>query len=119
MMVIGYVRVSTGDQDFNLQRDALVSVGASQIFQDTGNGAIDKRPGLTEALSHLREGDCLVVWRLDRLGRSIRSLIALVEELNSRGVHTSVRTPSGSTPRHPLGGSSFTSWQDWRRWSAS
>ena|SRR5947209_14525060 len=85
-MIIGYARVSTDDQSLDLQRDALASAGAERLFEDKASGMLDKRPGLAEALSHARNGDCLVVWRLDRLGRSIRSLIAFVEQLRERGV---------------------------------
>ena len=83
-MMIGYARVSTEDQNLDLQRDALA--GAEKIFEDRASGARDDRPGLADALSHLRKGDCLVVWRLDRLGRSMRSLIDFVENLRERGI---------------------------------
>ena len=85
-MMIGYARVSTEDQNLDLQRDALAKTGVERVFEDKASGARDDRPGLAEALSHARKGDCLVVWRLDRLGRSMRSLIDFVEELRERGV---------------------------------
>jgi DNA invertase Pin-like site-specific DNA recombinase len=85
-MMIGYARVSTEDQNLDLQRDALTKAGAEQIFEDVASGARDDRPGLADALSHLRKGDCLVVWRLDRLGRSMRSLIDFAADLRERGV---------------------------------
>jgi len=72
-MIIGYARVSTEDQSLDLQRDALAKAGAEGVFQDKASEMLDKRPGLAEALSHARKGDCLVVWRLDRFGRAIRS----------------------------------------------
>jgi DNA invertase Pin-like site-specific DNA recombinase len=85
-MMIGYARVSTEDQNLDLQRDALTKAGAERIFEDKASGARDDRPGLDDAQSHLRKGDCLIVWRLDRLGRSMRSLIDFVENLRGRGV---------------------------------
>ena len=66
-MLIGYARVSTDDQTLDLQRDALKEAGCERIFEDTGGGTAE-RPNLQQALSHLRVGDTLVVWRLDRLG---------------------------------------------------
>src|SRR5829696_3961311 len=85
-MLIGYARVSTEDQNLDLQRDALEKAGCEQIFTDTVSGTKARRPGLEQALSHLREGDTLVVWRLDRLGRSLRHLIDTVTALQERGV---------------------------------
>src|SRR6516162_4570372 len=85
-MLIGYMRVSTDDQNLDLQSDALAKAGCEKVFRDKASGARDDRPGLTQALSHLREGDCLVVWKLDRLGRRMVSLIAFVEELQRRGI---------------------------------
>jgi DNA invertase Pin-like site-specific DNA recombinase len=84
-MFIGYARVSTHEQTLDLQRDALYKAGCEKIFTDT-SGTKAERKGLTEALRHLREGDTLVVWRLDRLGRSLRHLIDTITELNARGV---------------------------------
>jgi predicted site-specific integrase-resolvase len=69
-MLIGYARVSTQDQTLNLQKDALEKLGCNKIFTDTASGAKAERNGLEEALEYVREGDTLVVWRLDRLGRS-------------------------------------------------
>lgn len=85
-MLIGYARVSTTDQTHNLQRDALEKAGCRKIFADTGSGAKAERVGLAEALQYVREGDTLVVWRLDRLGRSLKHLIDTVTSLNNRGV---------------------------------
>jgi DNA invertase Pin-like site-specific DNA recombinase len=85
-MHIGYARVSTGEQTLDLQRDALTAAGCDRICSDTASGARAERPGLTEALGHLRAGDTLVVWRLDRLGRSLRHLIETVMALEQRGV---------------------------------
>jgi DNA invertase Pin-like site-specific DNA recombinase len=86
-MFIGYARISTTDQTLALQRDALNAAGCDRIFTDTASGSRSERPGLTEALSYVRTGDTLVVWRLDRLGRSLAHLIEMVRELQERGVH--------------------------------
>jgi DNA invertase Pin-like site-specific DNA recombinase len=85
-MLIGYARVSTHEQTLALQQDALTAAGCTQLFTDTASGALTERPGLTQALSHLRSGDTLVVWRLDRLGRSLRNLIETVTALSQRDV---------------------------------
>jgi DNA invertase Pin-like site-specific DNA recombinase len=85
-MLIGYARVSTTDQTLDLQKDALEKAGCSRIFTDTASGAKAERVGLDEALSHLREGDTLVVWRLDRLGRSLKHLIETITGLNNRHI---------------------------------
>lgn len=86
MALIGYARVSTAEQDTALQADALRKAGCERIFEDTASGAATERPGLTDALAWLREGDVLVVWRLDRLGRSLPHLIETVGALEARGV---------------------------------
>ena len=85
-MLVGYARISTDDQDLALQRDALTAVGCDRIFDDTMSGAKAERPGLTEALAFCRAGDTLVVWRLDRLGRSLTNLIELMTVLEERGI---------------------------------
>jgi DNA invertase Pin-like site-specific DNA recombinase len=87
-MLIGYARVSTNEQNLDLQRDALRKAGvrSKNIFTDKITGTKEERPGLAEALSHLREGDTLVVWRLDRLGRSLKHLIETVTALQGQGV---------------------------------
>ena len=85
-MLIGYARVSTLDQSLALQQDALTVAGCEQLYTDTVSGSVTERPGLTQALSHLRPGDTLVVWRLDRLGRSLPHLIETVAQLQQRGV---------------------------------
>lgn len=85
-MKIGYARISTDDQNLDLQNDALTSAGCERLFTDTESGAKAKRPGLTEALNYARPGDLIVVWRLDRLGRSLHELVKLVSELEARGI---------------------------------
>jgi DNA invertase Pin-like site-specific DNA recombinase len=85
-MKIGYARVSTDEQNLALQTDALAKAGCAKIFQDQISGIKTKRPGFDEALSYLRPGDVLVVWRLDRLGRSLKSLIETINWLEEKGV---------------------------------
>jgi DNA invertase Pin-like site-specific DNA recombinase len=85
-LLIGYARVSTTDQNLALQLDALAKAGCERIFEDTMSGAKAERPGLTQALSHLRRDDTLVVWKLDRLGRTTKGLINLVESLKEQGM---------------------------------
>ena len=80
-MLIGYARVSTDDQNLDLQRDALQAAGCERIFEDMVSGAKVDRTGMTEMLAVLRAGDTVVIWRLDRLGRSLKNLIAVVEHL--------------------------------------
>ena len=76
-MKIGYARVSTDDQKMDLQRDALTAAGCEKVFTDTASGATAERPGLADALAFVRKGDSLVVWRLDRLGRSLPELVGV------------------------------------------
>src|SRR3712207_6388362 len=86
MALIGYARVSTTDQQLHLQQDALKAVGCLKIFTDTLSGATVERKGLDDALAYLRHGDTLVVWRLDRLGRSLKHLIETVTTLQDKGI---------------------------------
>lgn len=86
MANVGYARVSTSDQDPALQLDALGKADCVKVFQDTASGARIDRPGLASALAFVREGDILVVWKLDRLGRSLSHLIETVNDLEERGV---------------------------------
>lgn len=100
-MKIGYARVSTADQNLNLQRDALHGAGCELIFEDEISGATAHRPGLEKARDQLRNGDVLIVWRLDRLGRSLKDLIAWVGYLDEKGVglvslHESIDTGSST-----------------------
>jgi DNA invertase Pin-like site-specific DNA recombinase len=108
-MMIGYARVSTSDQNLDLQLDALTKAGCERIFEEHASGARDDRPQLAAALSHARAGDTLVVYKLDRLGRSIRSLIDFTNGLRERkvefrsvsdGIDTS--TPAGRFYFHIL-----------------
>lgn len=85
-MLIGYARVSTDDQNLHLQRDALQQAGCIKLYEDRLSGAKAARPGLQQVLEVARKGDVLVVWRLDRLGRSLKDLIQLTETLKERGI---------------------------------
>lgn len=85
-MLIGYARVSTADQKLSLQEDALLSAGCQKIYGEIASGAKSERVELTKALNDCREGDTLVVWKLDRLGRSIRHLIDTVKLLESKKI---------------------------------
>jgi DNA invertase Pin-like site-specific DNA recombinase len=85
-MLIGYARISTLDQTLALQQDALTAAGCEQLYTDTISGSVTDRLGLSQALSHLRSGDTLVVWRLDRLGRSLPHLIETVRQLQERDI---------------------------------
>ncbi|WP_159796567.1 recombinase family protein [Puerhibacterium puerhi] len=85
-MLLGYERVSTRDQSPALQRDALVAAGCDRIWTETASGTRAARPELDDLLSNARAGDVLVVWRLDRLGRSVKHLVAVIESLAARGI---------------------------------
>lgn len=85
-MMIGYARVSTQDQNLDLQTEALTRAGCEKIYEDKISGVRAERPGLTRALEMLREGDTLVVWKLDRLGRSVKQLVDMVGELHKQGI---------------------------------
>src|SRR6266446_6637451 len=86
--LVGYARVSTNQQELRLQLDALLKAGCAKkhIFTDKVSGSKSARPGLDHCLSQLKSGDTLIVWRIDRLGRSVRHLIDVVEDLRQRGV---------------------------------
>jgi DNA invertase Pin-like site-specific DNA recombinase len=101
MTKIGYARVSTWDQTTDPQIAALKAAGCEKIFQETASGTKTDRPELAKALEYMREGDTLVVWRLDRLGRSLQHLIGTVTELHERGIgfrsiHESVDTTTSA-----------------------
>lgn len=99
-MLIGYMRVSKADgsQSTDLQRDALLAAGVNeaQLYEDQASGKREDRPGLTSCLKALREGDTLMVWKLDRLGRNLRHLINTVHDLTARGVGLKVLTGQGA-----------------------
>ena len=105
--LVGYARVSTTDQDLALQVSALKKAGCHRIFEDVASGAKSVRPGLDSALEYLREGDTLIVWKLDRLGRSLTHLVQTVEVLRDRNVgfrslteSIDTTTPSGELIFH-------------------
>ena len=85
-MLVGYARVSTDDQNLDLQVDALKKAGCERLFYDQVSGAAAAKAGLEEALAYLREGDALVVWKLDRLGRTVKGLVELVDLLKGRSI---------------------------------
>ena len=99
-MLIGYMRVSKADgsQSTDLQRDALISAGVSPdyLYEDQASGRRDERPGLTACLKALRDGDTLLVWKLDRLGRNLRHLVNTVHDLTARNVGLKVLTGQGA-----------------------
>lgn len=100
-MLIGYARVSTDDQNLDLQKDALTRSGCERILVDQQSGVKAERPGLKAALDYARKGDTLVVWRLDRLSRSLKDLIEIVTQLEARGIglkslHEALDTSSSS-----------------------
>jgi DNA invertase Pin-like site-specific DNA recombinase len=109
-MFIGYARVSTLEQNLELQEDALSKAGCERTYTDRIGGAKSERPGLKQALEVVREGDVLVVWKLDRLGRSLKQLIETVTELASRGIefrslteNIDTTTPGGKLIFHIFG----------------
>ena len=85
-MIIGYARVSTNEQNPELQLDALTSAGCERLYQESKSGSSRERPELVRCLDSLREGDTLVVWRLDRLGRSLKDLVEIISELEGQGI---------------------------------
>ncbi|HAT3881873.1 TPA: recombinase family protein [Legionella pneumophila] len=100
-MLIGYARVSTDDQNLHLQHDELKKAGCEKFFDDKITGSKIERPGLDAAIDYAREGDVIIVWRLDRLSRSLKDLIQVVSDLESKGIglksiHESIDTTSSS-----------------------
>jgi DNA invertase Pin-like site-specific DNA recombinase len=111
---IGYAR----DQNLDLQRDALKKAGCDKTYEDTVSGTKSQRPGLDQALDNLRKGDTLVVWKLDRLGRSVKDLLDFAGGLNDRGVGFVSLTDAIDTTT--VSGRFFsTSWLPWPRWNGS
>jgi len=109
-MLVGYARVSTPDQNLDLQHDALQQAGCDRLFTDVTSGIQTERPGLADALAFLRAGDSLVVWKLDRLGRSLKDLIGNVTALQARQIglrslqeHIDTTTSSGKLIFHVFG----------------
>jgi len=109
-MYIGYARVSTQDQNLTLQKDALEKAGCTKILTDTISGATTDRPGLQQALEVLRKDDVLVVWKLDRLGRTLKQLIELVNDLHHQSIgfkslteNIDTTTPGGKLIFHIFG----------------
>src|SRR5580700_9103116 len=91
-MLVGYARISTAEQNLALQRDALEGVGCERLYEDTCSGSVTERPGLARALDNLRSGDALVVWKLDRIGRSLGHVVELVAGLQAKGIGLKVLT---------------------------
>ncbi len=109
-LTFGYARVSTQDQTLDVQRDALKAAGCTRIFTDTMSGAKADRPGLSEAFDHLRAGDTLVVWRLDRLGHTLKDLLEVVARFEREGIgfkslteQIDTTTPTGTLIFHIFG----------------
>ncbi len=109
-MLVGYARVSTSEQNLDLQRHALQQAGCDRLFTDVASGVQTERPGLAEALAFLRAGDSLVVWKLDRLGRSLKDLIENVTTLQTRQIglrslqeHIDTTTSGGKRIFHVFG----------------
>ena len=112
-MKIGYARVSTQDQELTLQLDALKEAGCSEIYQEKITGARRERPELQKLLDHLREGDVIVIWKLDRLARSLKDLVELVNQIQEKGAALlSLNDQIDTTTPH--GNSPFTSSQHWQ-----
>jgi DNA invertase Pin-like site-specific DNA recombinase len=117
-MLIGYARVSTVDQNLALQRDALTEAGCGKIFTEQMSGAVTDRPALHDALEFARSGDTLIVWKLDRLARSMKQLIETIENLRVRGIGFRSLTEALDTTT-AQGGWFFTCLVHWRNSSAA
>ena len=105
-MLVGYARVSTIDQNPELQLDALKKAGCEKIYVETASGAHRERPQLAAALNYLREGDTLVIWKLSRLARSLKLVIKTAQDMNSRSIALKVLTQNigelyRKVPKHP------------------
>lgn len=116
-MKIGYVRVSTKEQSFNLQIDALQQAGCEKLYREVISGARTERPGLDRMVDNLRAGDVLVIWKLDRLGRSLKHLVELVNTLRERGIGLqSLNDPiDTTTPQGRLSFNLFASLAEFER----
>ena len=101
--LIGYTRVSTNGQDAQLQRDALTTAGCGRIFEDKISNRATTRPGLAEALDHLRPTDTLCVWKLDRLGRSVKEVLTIADDLHTQGVGLRILTGTLTGIYNPTG----------------
>lgn len=104
---IGYARVSSAEQDAQLQRDALTEAGAARIFEDTISSTKADRPRLAAALDYLRRGDVLLVWKLDRLGRSVKEVLTLADQLHDRGITLRILTGTLAGTYTPTGEGKF------------
>ncbi|MFF0220924.1 recombinase family protein [Streptomyces sp. NPDC004629] len=105
--LIGYKRVSTKAQDAQLQADALAEAGCSRVFEDKASGKNIDRAGLMSALDYMREGDTLVVWKLDRLGRSTKDVLTIAEDLHARGIALRILTGALAGSYSPKGEGKF------------
>ena len=105
--LIGYTRVSTHGQDAQLQRDALEAAGCGRIFEDRISSRATTRPGLIEALDHLRPTDTLCVWKLDRLGRSVKEVLTIADDLHTQGVGLRILTGTLTGTYSPTGEGKF------------
>ena len=105
--LLGYARVSTNGQDSQLQRDALETAGCGRIFEDKISSRATARPGLVEALDHLRPTDTLCVWKLDRLGRSVKEVLTIADGLHDRGVGLRILTGTLTGTYSPTGEGKF------------
>ena len=115
--LIGYARVSTTEQDPQLQLEALTAAGCARIFTESASGVTTSRPELDAALNYLRQGDQLVVWRLDRLGRSLPHLLDVLAQLDGRGVgFRSLQDPASHHPLGPQPGSDRSASGTGSRW---
>ena len=105
--LVGLARVSTDSQDLQLQRDALTAAGCGRIFTETASTRSTERPGLTAALDCLRPADTLCVWKLDRLGRSVKDVLTIAEDLHERGIGIGILTGTLAGSYHPTGEGKF------------
>jgi DNA invertase Pin-like site-specific DNA recombinase len=105
--MVGYARVSSTPQDTQLQRDALAEANCARVFEDKVSSRIQDRPGLLAALDYLRDGDTLCVWKLDRLGRSVKEVLTLADDLHERGIGLRILTGRLAGTYTPTGEGKF------------